>query len=173
MGHERRPDTEATPSGDVGAAFGKHYGRIEAFLRDIGEYDNTIVIFMSDNGPNPYYSEDYPGNRGSEWLKSFDNTIENLGNPNSNYAYGIGFATASAGPLDLFKMTTAEGGIRAPLLIDGPGVKGGREIAPFFYVMDIMPTILDFTGIAHPANYRGRPVERLSSRNQPIESCEI
>ncbi len=30
------------------------------YLKDIGEYDNTIVIFFSDNGPNPWYSEDYP-----------------------------------------------------------------------------------------------------------------
>ena len=35
------------------------------FLKDIGEYDNTIVIFLSDNGSNPWYSEDYLGNRGS------------------------------------------------------------------------------------------------------------
>jgi arylsulfatase len=142
-----------------------HYGRIETYLRDIGEYENTIVIFMSDNGPNPYYSEDYPGNRGSEWLEAFDNGIENLGNPNSNYAYGIGFGSASAGPLDLFKMTFGEGGIRAPLLMDGPGIKGGRQINALTYVMDIMPTLLDFTGIQHPEQYRGRPVERMRGRS--------
>jgi len=142
-----------------------HYGRIEAFLRDIGEYENTIVIFMSDNGPNPYYSEDYPGNRGSEWLEGFDNSIENLGNPGSNYAYGIGFGCAGAGPLDLFKMTVGEGGIRTPLLIDGPGVKGGRQFEHLTYVWDIMPTILEFAGVTHPKEYRGRPVERMRGRS--------
>ena len=42
-----------------------HFGRLVKFLEDIGEYDNTIVVFLSDNGSNPWYSEDYPGNRGS------------------------------------------------------------------------------------------------------------
>jgi len=142
-----------------------HYGRIEAFLRDIGEYDNTIVIFISDNGPNPYNSEDYPGNRDSEWLSSFDNSLGNLGSPGSNYAYGIGFASASAGPLDLFKMTVGEGGIRAPMLIDCPGIKGGRQIGVLTYVWDIMPTILDFAGISHRDEYRGRRVERMRGRS--------
>ena len=97
-----------------------HFGRVVKFLKDIGEYDNTIVIFLSDNGPNPWYSEDYPGNRGSEWFAQFDNSIDNLGHPMSHYAYGMGWGSASAGPLDLFKMTVAEGGIRSPLLIAGP-----------------------------------------------------
>jgi arylsulfatase A-like enzyme len=37
-----------------------HYGRVVDFLEDIGEYENTIVIFLSDNGANPFYSDDYP-----------------------------------------------------------------------------------------------------------------
>jgi len=103
-----------------------HFGRVVKFLKDIGEYENTIVIFLSDNGPNPWYSEDYPGNRGSKWLAQFDNSIENIGHPMSHFAYGMGWGSAGAGPLDLFKMTVGEGGIRSPLLIAGPGVKGGR-----------------------------------------------
>jgi arylsulfatase len=105
-----------------------HFGRVENFLKDIGEYDNTIVIFLSDNGPNPWYSEDYPGNLGSKWFAQFDNSIDNLGHPMSHYAYGMGWGSASAGPLDLFKMTVAEGGIRSPMLIAGPGVKGSRQV---------------------------------------------
>ena len=142
-----------------------HYGRIEAFLKDIGEYDNTIVIFMSDNGPNPWYSEDYPGNRGSEWFAKFDNSIENLGHPKSNYAYGPGWAEASAGPLSLFKLTVGEGGIRAPLFIDGPGVKGGRQVDSLTYVWDVMPTLLEIAGIEHPETYKGRKVEPMRGKS--------
>jgi len=40
-----------------------HIGRVINSLKDIGEYDNTVIIFMSDNGSNPFYSEDYPGNK--------------------------------------------------------------------------------------------------------------
>ena len=53
----------------------------ESFLKDIGEYDNTVIIFCSDNGPNPWFSEDYPGNRGSAWIAQFDNSFENVGHP--------------------------------------------------------------------------------------------
>ena len=142
-----------------------HYGRVVNFLKDIGEYENTIVIFLSDNGPNPWYSEDYPGNLGSNWFKQFDNSIDNLGHPMSHYAYGMGWGSASAGPLDLFKMTVAEGGIRVPLLIAGPGVKGGRQIDSFSYVWDVMPTILELAGISHPEQYQGRQVERMLGKS--------
>ena len=124
-----------------------------------------MVIFMSDNGPNPWYSEDYPGNRGSAWFKQFDNSIDNLGHPRSNYAYGPGWAEASAGPLSLFKLTVGEGGIRAPLLMHGPGVKGGRQTDSFTYVWDIMPTMLELAGINHPEEYKGRKVKPMRGKS--------
>ena len=142
-----------------------HYGRVIDFLRDIGEYDNTIVLFLSDNGSNPWYSEDYPGNLGSDWFAQFDNSLQNIGNPMSHYAYGMGWGSASAGPLDLFKMTIAEGGIRSPLLVAGPGVEGGRQVDEFAYVWDIMPTILDLAGVVAPDQYQGRPVERMRGKS--------
>ena len=142
-----------------------HFGRVVNFLKDIGEYDNTIVIFLSDNGPNPWYSEDYPGNLGSKWFAQFDNRIENIGQPMSHYAYGMGWGSASAGPLDLFKMTVGEGGIRSPMLIAGPGVKGGRQVNSFSYVWDIMPTILELAGVSLPKQYQGRQVERMRGRS--------
>ncbi len=142
-----------------------HFGRVVKFLKDIGEYENTIVIFFSDNGPNPWYSEEYPGNRGSKWFAQFDNSIDNLGHPMSHYAYGMGWSTASAGPLDLFKMTVGEGGIRSPMLIAGPGVKGGRQVDAFAYVWDVMPTVLELAGIPHPEKYQGRQVERMRGQS--------
>lgn len=142
-----------------------HFGRVVNFLKDIGEYDNTIVIFTSDNGPNPWESEDYPGNKGSKWFAQFDNGIDNIGHPMSHYAYGMGWASASAGPLDLFKMTVGEGGIRTPLIIAGPGFKGGQQIDSFAYVWDIMPTILDVAGITHPKIFKGRKIEPMRGKS--------
>jgi arylsulfatase len=142
-----------------------HYGRVVKFLKDIGEYDNTIVLFLSDNGPNPWFSEDYPGNSGSKWFSQFDNSIDSIGHPMSHYAYGMGWGSASAGPLDLFKMTVAEGGIRSPLLIAGPGVKGDRQVDAFTYVWDVMPTILELAEIPHPETYKGRKVEKMRGKS--------
>lgn len=142
-----------------------HIGRVINFLKDIGEYDNTIIIFTSDNGPNPWYSEEYPDNAGSEWMKQFDNSLENIGRRGSFVGIGIGWACASAGPLDYFKLTVGEGGIRTPLIIAGPGVKGARQVDAFAYVTDIMPTILEIARIEHPEKFRGRNVKPMRGRS--------
>ena len=142
-----------------------HYGRVVDFLKDIGEYDNTVIIFLSDNGANPWYSDDYPEARETGFLDKFDNGLDNIGNPGSNYAYGMGFASGSGGPLDKFKMTVGEGGIRSPLLVSGPGIKRGRKVGQFAYSTDIMPTILELAGVDHPTEFRGRKVEPLRGRS--------
>ncbi len=136
-----------------------HFGRVVQFLKDIGEYDNTVIIFFSDNGSNPWDSQDYPGNRDGDWFKQFDNSVENIGNRTSHSAYGIGWAQAGSGPLDLFKMAVGEGGIRSPLIVSGPGIKGGgRTNHDFGYVTDIMPTMLELAGLQHPEQFEGRDV---------------
>ena len=141
-----------------------HYGRVVNFLRDIDEYDNTVIIFLSDNGANAWYSSEYPGATEEEFSGQFDNSLDNIGKPRSNYAYGIGFASGSSGPLDKFKMTVGEGGIRSPLLISGPGIKGGRQTDAFAYVTDIMPTVLKLADVGYPAEFKGRKVEPMRGR---------
>ncbi|NOR81341.1 MAG: sulfatase-like hydrolase/transferase [Methyloprofundus sp.] len=142
-----------------------HFGRVLNFLKDIGEYENTIIIFLSDNGANPWYSNEYPGADKPEFRKQFDYSLDNIGNPGSNHAYGIGFASASDGPLDKFKMTVSEGGIRVPLLIAGPGIKKGQQNDAFTYVWDIMPTILDMAGVKYPAQLNDRKIEVMRGRS--------
>jgi arylsulfatase A-like enzyme len=142
-----------------------HFGRVVDFLKDIGEFDNTVIIFLSDNGANPWYSDEYPGAAESEFRDQFDNSLDNIGNPGSNYAYGMGFASGSGGPLDKFKMTVGEGGIRSPLLIYGPGVKGARQSGSFAYVTDVMPTILELAGVEFPAEFQGQKVEPMRGRS--------
>jgi arylsulfatase A-like enzyme len=140
-------------------------GRIIDFLEDIGELDNTVILFTVDNGPNPLSAEQYPSNEGTDWFASFDNSIDNIGRPGSFVGYGMGWASASAGPLDYFKLTVGEGGIRTPLLITGPGVDGDRQSDSFAYVTDIMPTILEIVGIAHPDTFGGRDVEPMRGQS--------
>lgn len=126
-----------------------HVGRVIKFLKDIGEYNNTLIIIMSDNGPNPWTTADYPDNRSSQFLKEFNNSLHNIGHPGSAAAYGMGWALAGSGPLSYFKMVVAEGGIRSPLIILGPGIKSKQKmIRNFIYVTDIMPTILDYLNIS-------------------------
>ena len=142
-----------------------HIGRIFDFLKDIGEYNNTIIIFTIDNGPNPLDSDEYPGNRGSEWMAAFDNSLENIGRMGSFIATGVGWAHASAGPYDYFKFTSGEGGIRTPMIISGPGVVSGKVNSSFSYVTDVMPTLLEYAGLTHPKTFKGRKIEPIRGKS--------
>ncbi len=142
-----------------------HYGRVVDFLKDIGEYDNTVIILLSDNGANPAYSEQYPEVLEQGFMDQFDNGLDNIGHPGSNYAYGAGFSSGSSGPLNKFKLTVSEGGIRSPLLISGPGIKGGSQNNAFAYVTDIMPTILEIAGVDHVTEFQGREIEPMRGRS--------
>jgi len=143
-----------------------HIGRVTSFLKDIGEYDNTVILFFSDNGSNPLRNQDYsPGEAGVKFLSQFDNSITALGGPTSHYAYGAGWGSACSGPLDYFKMTPGEGGIRSPLIVVGPGIKGQRQVDAFAYITDIMPTLLEMAQLEHPQKFRGRDVAPMRGRS--------
>jgi len=141
-------------------------GRVIKFLKDTGQYENTIIIFMSDNGANPWEMDEYPAPNQKEFVEQFDNSIDNIGRPGSAIALGIGWATAGGGPKDLFKMTVGEGGISSPLIISGPGIKGkDRTVESFVYATNIMPTIIELTGAKYPKIYKGKNIIPLESKS--------
>jgi arylsulfatase len=131
-------------------------GRLLRYLREIGEYENTVFIFLSDNGTNSETIDFY----GQEWINAhYDNSLNNLGNANSFVMTGPGWAQASSGPFRLYKGFVTEGGVRMPLIISGPGVKRvGEAKGVFIHETDITPTILDLVGVRHPATYQGHPI---------------
>lgn len=77
----------------------------------------------------------------------------------------MGWGSACSGPLHLFKAAVGEGGIRSPLIITGPGVKGDRKIKAFSYVTDIMPTILEMANLDHPNEFNGKQVAKMRGRS--------
>ena len=133
--------------------------RVFDYLKEIGEYDNTMIIFLSDNGANGFLPTVYPGQT-EEFLGSFDNHLENRGLANSFIEQGPGWAQVSMAPSRMFKAYTSEGGIRAPLLVKLPGAmpNAGTMNHSFFHIRDIMPTILDVAGIELTQSINGRPV---------------
>jgi arylsulfatase len=102
--------------------------------------------------------------RDAEWYaQQFPETdMESWARPGSFVEYGPGWAQVSTVPFRLFKGTQAEGGIRVPLILSGPGVesRGGinRDI---LHVMDVPATILEVAGVAHPRRFAGRDVVPL------------
>jgi arylsulfatase len=140
--------------------------RVLDYLKEIGEYDNTLVIFFSDNGANGAHPTAYPGWT-DEYAGTFDNSLENRGLPNSFIEMGPGWAQASMSPSRMFKGFPAEGGIRSPFIAKVPGLQAnaGAINHSFFHVRDIMPTILDLAGIDPPRQIDGREVRALQGQS--------
>jgi arylsulfatase A-like enzyme len=137
--------------------------RVIDYLKEVGEYDNTMIIFFSDNGANGHLPTAYPGQT-EDFLDSFDNNLENRGLPNSFIEQGPGWAQVSMAPSRMFKAFPSEGGIKAPLLVKLPGAmpNAGTMNHSFFHIRDIMPTILDVAGIESTQSINGRPVVPMS-----------
>jgi len=141
-------------------------GRVLNHLRDTGRYENTLVVFFSDNGANGAEMHQYPGTDEGWVERNSDNRFENWGRPFSRIAQGLGWAQASSTPFRLFKVFIAEGGIRSPLIVAGPGVTGSDEMATAFtHVMDIAPTFLAIAGAEYPSRYEGRDVLPMRGRS--------
>ena len=138
-------------------------GRLFDHLKKTGQYDNTLIIFMSDNGA---CGQDHAAllqqlePEAKPWFeKTFDNRFENWGRPRSCIDYGPAWAQVSSVPFRLFKGYVAEGGIRVPLIVSGPGVRHAGTINhSVLHVMDIMPTLLELAGVEHPAKEKGSQI---------------
>ncbi len=125
-------------------------GRIMSWLVENNKMDNTTIIFMSDNGANAFPYSMYPEHT-KAYHSQFDNSTENRGLKGSFTELGAGWATASSAGLRLFKAFSTEGGIRTPAIIKPVGGASGRLNHSFIHVQDLMPTLLDITGTAHPS----------------------
>jgi arylsulfatase len=135
-------------------------GRLLEHLRKSGQYDKTLIIFMSDNGANGEDHADLLLQHAPQvrpWFeKTYDNRFENWGRPGSFIDYGPAWGQVSNVPFRLFKGFVAEGGIRAPLIVSGPGVEheGTMNRSPL-HIMDVTATLLELAGIEHPGKKEG------------------
>jgi arylsulfatase A-like enzyme len=139
-----------------------HVGRLMAHLEARGVYENTLIVFMSDNGAAAedfYYTGPFV-----EYLQAhYDNSYENMGRPDSWVSYGPQWAEAGSAPFSRYKAYTRQGGIVAPMIVAGPGVgrPGGISHA-YTTVMDLAPTFLEVGGASYPEDGSVRPMEGQS-----------
>jgi arylsulfatase len=137
-------------------------GRLFEFLKDRGIYENTLIVFFSDNGANGAPASAYPGNADGQYLGSFNNALENRGLANSFIDMGPGWAQAASSPFRLYKSFTTEGGIKSPLIVKMPGDPAGkgRWNHGFLHVTDIMPTFLEVAGATYPETVNGKMLKQ-------------
>lgn len=146
----------------------ENVGRVVRWLKQNGEFDNTIIIFLSDNGadghavPEPRRSEI---ERMSGEGGPYNNGYENIGRPNSYVKYGHEWAAAASAPFRLYKGYTTEGGIRTTAFISGKGVASGRISHSFSHVTDLAPTLLQLAGASMPAADGGEKLAPLQGNS--------
>ncbi len=145
-----------------------YVGKLVDHLKSIGEYDNTLIVFQSDNGPEAHNLEQGWSDLEAWVEECCNNSFENIGAPDSYVWYGPNWGQAGNTPLRMFKGYTGEGGVRAPAFFHFPkGILSNTKADGFATVKDFMPTLLEFAGIDHPGEgeFRGRDVVAMQGRS--------
>ena len=144
----------------------RNIGRLINHLKETGEYENTFIMFMSDNGAEGNDIGTLGDNE--EWIpRSFDNSLENMGKVNSYIHYGAGWAQASGGPFRDYKSFVSEGGIKVPAIIYYADLDyDGDMDEEMMSVKDLAPTLLELANTHHPGSiYKGREVFPISGKS--------
>ena len=140
-----------------------HVGRLVEHLKQTGEYDNTVFVFMSDNGSEA--SDPYAVLSARLWLDwKYNRDIDKLGDKGAYSIIGPSWASAAASPLSTYKFYSGEGGIRVPLIIAGaPGMQANQINRSFAHINDIAPTLLQIAQVPQPGRvWHGQPVEPMT-----------
>ena len=141
-------------------------GRLVSHLKAQGQFDNTVFVFLSDNGSDPADPLKIPASRAYVSM-NYDTQAPMRGGKGTFSANGPSWASATVAPLQGYKYFAGEGGLRVPLVISGiPGMTKGHLSLAFTHVTDIVPTLLDAVGIPnHQGSYQGKAVEPLIGRS--------
>jgi len=139
----------------------QNIGRIRAKLKELHEDQNTIIMFLSDNGAS---SESIKGPGFTPEVQAANN--KPASDPTSFTAYEYWGANVSNTPFRLFKHWEYEGGTATPFIANYPGViKPGGIISRPAHIIDLMSTCLDFAKVSYPKTYNGHsiiPTEGIS-----------
>ena len=148
-------------------------GRVLDTLDELGELDNTIVVFTSDNGgtaeggpigTRSYFSQFVHGPVPPDWERDVPHDEDLIGSSELGVHYPRGWGQASNTPFRFYKGQTFAGGVRVPFVISWPAGlsrddqdNGVRR--QFSYVTDVVPTLLELAGVDSPTHRHGRPAQ--------------
>lgn len=136
----------------------QNIGQLIAKLKQLGQFENTLILFLSDNGSS---AEGGPGgfNRGLEGAA--------LGTGRSYASAGLEWANAADTPFRKFKSTTYEGGIASPLIAHWPaGITARGEVRhEVAHIIDVMPTLVDLAGATYPVKRDGHAILPMEGRS--------
>ena len=145
----------------------QQFGRLVATLDALGELDNTIVLFTSDNGASREGEAEGTTGYFQHLLGATDldadlARLEDIGGPTTMPHYPRGWAMASGTPFRLYKINTHAGGHSVPMIVSAPGVAAGELRRQFAHVTDVLPTLLDLLGLEAPRERNGLPLKPIA-----------
>ncbi len=150
-----------------------HIGRLLDFLKSIGEFDNTLIMVLSDNGasseggPEGSVNENLFFNFVPESLEENLAALDELGGPKYFNHYPWGWTWAGNTPFRRWKRETYRGGISDPFIVHwAKGIKAKGEVRnQYAHAIDMVPTVLDALGLEPPVSVKGvaqSPIEGVS-----------
>ena len=143
----------------------QNVGRLLAALDELGELDNTIVLFTSDNGASregeavgttAYYVHLLQGDDVDADIARLDE----IGGPTTTPHYPRGWAMACNTPFRLYKINTHAGGHSVPCIVSWPerGFGDATFRRQFQHVTDVLPTLVELCGLTMPEERHHRPL---------------
>ena len=152
----------------------QNLGRLTRFLERLGELENTIIVFSSDNGGTHaggpigsiYNNRRFSG-LDFDTIERERERLDLIGGPRSNALYPTGWGQVSNTPFPTYKTYTGGGGRRVSFVISWPArIKDGGAIRPHFvHVTDVMPTLLELVGVVPLERIGDRPAKELHGRS--------
>jgi arylsulfatase len=151
----------------------REIGRLLDFLKEIGEFDNTLIMVISDNGasaeggPTGTTNEAQFFNNALEPLEETIKVIDEIGGPKHFNHYPWGWTWAGNTPFRRWKRETYRGGVSDPFIAHWPkGIMSRGEIrTQYAHIIDMVPTVLDLLGVEPPKTIRGvtqSPIQGVS-----------
>ena len=148
----------------------ENVGRLRDALAEMGELDNTVILFTSDNGASREGEEQGTSSYFVQLISKEDHLDDDharlslMGGPQTTPHVPRGWAMASNTPFRLYKINTHAGGHHVPAIVSWPErlreTGGLRD--QYVHVTDVVPTLLELIGVEAPTERHGRPLKPMA-----------
>ena len=142
-----------------------HIGRLISTLKTNDQYENTVIVVLSDNGASDTDLYNDP-KRGEYCRKYHNNDMTNMGKEDSWVSHGKPWANSLMGPFFGFKTWASEGGIASPLIVSGAGINEKGSIKKdLVTIQDLAPTFLELAKVDYPKTYNKKEVAPMIGKS--------